>query len=150
MNQVRGFHATSILHPKKCFLILLNCATLKFVSYTSNVLEQMYDFPKRTMFLQKWILSLQDLPRSPSLETVPVCIVWQYYPHNTTVNIHMCHEFWISNEIIVCHKLFCPFLIDRANLFTDQRISGLPIRAKYEHFRTIGEHTFDNFPTDLK
>ena len=29
------------------------------------------------------------------------------------------------------------FVIDRANLFTDHRISGLPIRAKYKHFRTI-------------
>ena len=36
------------------------------------------------------------------------------------------------------------FVIDRASLFTDQRISGLPIRATYKHFRTIGEHTCDN------
>ena len=34
-------------------LILLNCATLKFVSYTSNLLEQMYDFQQRTMFHPK-------------------------------------------------------------------------------------------------
>ena len=37
------------------------------------------------------------------------------------------------------------FVMDRANLFTDHRISGLPTRAKYKHFRTIWEHTFDNF-----
>ena len=36
------------------------------------------------------------------------------------------------------------FVIDRAKLFTDHRISGLPIRAKYKHFRTIWEDTFDN------
>ena len=41
------------------------------------------------------------------------------------------------------------FVIDRASLFTDHRISGLPIRAKYKHFRTIWEHTFDNSPTDF-
>ena len=35
-------------------------------------------------------------------------------------------------------------VIDRASLFTDHRISGLPIRAKYKHFRTIWEHTCDN------
>ena len=29
------------------------------------------------------------------------------------------------------------------------RISGLPIRAKYKHFRTIWEHAFDNSPTDF-
>ena len=41
------------------------------------------------------------------------------------------------------------FVIDRASLFTDHRISGLPIRAKYKHFRTIWEHTCDNSPTDF-
>ena len=41
-----------------------------------NFLEQIYDFQKCTMFLQKWIMNLQDLPRSQSLETVPVCIAW--------------------------------------------------------------------------
>ena len=29
------------------------------------------------------------------------------------------------------------FVIDRASLFTDQRMSGLPIRAKYKHLRTV-------------
>ena len=28
-------------------------------------------------------------------------------------------------------------VIDRASLFTDQRMSGLPIRAKNRHFKTI-------------
>ena len=28
-------------------------------------------------------------------------------------------------------------VIERANLFTDHRISGLPIRAKFQYFRTI-------------
>ena len=29
------------------------------------------------------------------------------------------------------------FVMDRASLFTDHRISGRPIRAKKKHFRTI-------------
>ena len=41
------------------------------------------------------------------------------------------------------------FVIDRARLFTDHRISGLPIRAKFQHFRTIWEDIFDNSPTDF-
>ena len=41
------------------------------------------------------------------------------------------------------------FVIDRASLFTDHKISGLPIRAKYKHFRTIREHTCDNSQTDF-
>ena len=32
---------------------------------------------------------------------------------------------------------------DRAGLFTDQRKSGLPIRASYKHFKTVCEHTCD-------
>ena len=40
-------------------------------------------------------------------------------------------------------------VIDRASLFTDHRISGLPKRAKNKHFRTIWEHTCDISPTDV-
>ena len=32
---------------------------------------------------------------------------------------------------------FVHFVMDRASLFTDHRISGRPILAKYKHFRTI-------------
>ena len=52
----------------------------------------MYDFQKRTVSLQKWISNLQDLPRSQSLETVPVCSVRQYHPHDSIVYIHMYDE----------------------------------------------------------
>ena len=50
INQVRVYRPTSFLRPKIWFLNLLNCAKLKFVSYTSNLLEQTYDFQKCTMF----------------------------------------------------------------------------------------------------
>ena len=40
------------------------------------------------------------------------------------------------------------FVIDRASLFTDHKISGLPLRAKSGHFRTICEQTVHNSPTD--
>ena len=66
----------------------------------------MYDFPKFTMFLQKWISNLQDLRRSQSLETVPVCIVLQYYPHDNIVCIHMCDEYVKSIDSGVCHRLW--------------------------------------------
>ena len=42
------------------------------------------------------------------------------------------------------NRFWVHFVIDRASLFTDHRISGLPIRAKYEHFRTFWEHTCDS------
>ena len=41
------------------------------------------------------------------------------------------------------------FVMDRASLFTDHRISGRPIRAKYKNFGAIWEHTCDNSPTDF-
>ena len=56
----RANHPISALSPKRWFQILLNCEKQQFVSCTSNLLEQMYGLPKCTMFLQKWILSLQD------------------------------------------------------------------------------------------
>ena len=101
------------------------------------------------MFLQKWILIPQDLLQNRSLETVPTCIVLQYYPHNITVCIHIYNEYKISSDSGVCHKLWSIFVIDRASLFTDHRTSGLPIRAKKKHFRTIWEHSCDNSPTDF-
>ena len=50
---------------------------------------------------------------------------------------------------ILLARLLVHLVIDRASLFTDHRISGRPIRAKYKHFRTIWDHTCDNSPTDF-
>ena len=44
---------------------------------------------------------------------------------------------------------YCPFGdTDLASLLTDHAMLGLPIRAKYKHFKSICEHTFDNYPID--
>ena len=75
------------------------------VSYTSNLLEQMYDYRKHIMFSLKWILNLQDLPRSQSPETVPVCIAEQYFPHDNIVCIHSYDEYMKSIDSGVCHML---------------------------------------------
>ena len=48
-------HLISVQCPERWFRILLNCVKRQFVSCTSNLLEQMYDFQKCKMFLQKWI-----------------------------------------------------------------------------------------------
>ena len=100
----QAYHPISVLCPERYFQILLSCEKLTSVSYTSNLLEQMYGCQKHIMFSLKWILNLQDLLRSQSLETVPVCIVLQYYPHNNTVCIHMCDEYLKSIDSGVCHK----------------------------------------------
>ena len=45
--------------------------------------------------------NLQDLLRSQSLETVPVCIAWQYYQHDNIVYIHMYDEYMKSIQAFV-------------------------------------------------
>ena len=70
IHQLRGYRPTSILHPKKWFPILLNCAKLKFISYKSNLSEQIYDFQKRKIFHPMYKLNRQDLLQNRSLETV--------------------------------------------------------------------------------
>ena len=44
--------------------------------------------------------------------------------------------------------VFVHFVAARARLFTDHRISGPPIRAKYKLFKTICERPFDNSLAD--
>ena len=94
-------------HPVS--MILLSCEEQQFVSCTSNLLEQMCGSRRCIMFLQKWILNLQDLPQNQSPKTVPICIVWQFFPHDNIVCIHLCDECMKSIDSSVCHKLFGPF-----------------------------------------
>ena len=61
------------------------------------------------------------------------------------------HMTILSCEINLAKRLSqaCVHLVtDLASLFTDQRMAGLPIRAKHKHFKTICEQTSDNSPTD--
>ena len=51
---------------------------------------------------------------------------------------------FLSDDFQSCHPYECHFEIDRAS---DHRMSGLPIRAKYKHFKTICEETCENSPT---
>ena len=61
----------------------------------------------------------------------------------------MCDECKNIKRLNRLSQALVHFVIDRARLFTDQRISGLPIRAKYKHFRTFCDDMFDNSPTDF-
>ena len=65
---------------------------------------------------------------SPNLHCCAVFPTWQYCLYS--------HVWWIqeikrhnrlSHALVHC-------VIDRASLFTDHRMSGLPMRAKYKHF----------------
>ena len=129
-NRERESRPISIQRPKRWFRILLNSAKLQFVSYTSNLLEQMYDFKKCTMFLQRWILNPQDLLQNRSLETVPACIVLQCHPHNNTVCIHMCDECKMSIDSGVCPKLWAYSLTIEYRVF--QSVPSISISEQFE------------------
>ena len=103
-------------------------------------------------FTLRLILSLQGHHQGHqqnwSLGTDPICSVVLYFPHYNIVDSHSCDQYRISNELNVCRRACVHCVTDLATFLTDHRMSGLPIRAKYKHFKTICEHTFDNSPID--
>ena len=113
----------------------------------SNVVRT-FDFRKCKEFLLKLTSSLQGLLQNQNVENIIlICIVVLCFPHA------MLFEFTCvmnvrdqTRQAFVTR--FCHFVTARASLFTDHKISSLPISAKYEHFRTICEQTADNSPTD--
>ena len=130
----------SVQCPTRWFQILLNCEKRQSVSYTSNLLEQMCGYRRYIMFLQKWILNLQDLPQSQNLETVPICIVFQCYPHDNIVCIHLCDEYMKSIDSGVCHRPWSIlWWIVRAYLLTIeyQVVQFLPSISISEQFESM-------------
>ena len=79
----------------------------------------------------------------PSLHCLAVFPTWQYCLYSLVWWIYEINRFRRLSQALV------HFVMDRASLFTDHRISGLPKRTKYKHFRTIWEHVLNNSPTDF-
>ena len=99
----------------------------------------MCDCRKCTVFLQKWIANLPDLERNQSLETVPVCFVWQYFPHDNVVKTHVCDECMKSIDSGACHRPWSILWLIVQAYFADHKKSGRPLRAKsnWEQFESI-------------
>ena len=100
------------------------------------------------MLLPKLILSPQGRRQSLSLEINPVDNAEQSNPHDIIDDSQECDE---KKEISLAHRLsqaLVHFATAPASLFTDHRMSGLPIRARYKHLKTICEQICDNYPTD--
>ena len=103
----------------------------------------MFDFQRCTKLRLLWILSLHDLLQSLNLEITPIDYVEPHFPHDNVGGSHSWNE---------CRKLIVPahagvhFVTDRANLLTDHRVSGRPVRARYKHFKTTWEQTSENSP----
>ena len=79
---------------------------------------------------------------NPSLHCCAVFPTYQYCRYSLV---------WWMYEIKRAKRLsqaFVHFVTARTSLFTDQSMSGLPIRARYIHLKTICEQTVDNSPTD--
>ena len=94
------------------------------------------------------VLSLRDLLPKPVSWNNPSLRCCAVFP--TEQNCRYSLAWWMC-EIKRAKRLsqaFVRLVIDRASLFTDHRISSLPIRAKHRQFRTICEQTVDNSPTD--
>ena len=72
---------------------------------------------------------------------------WAVFPTwQCSLNPHV----WWMYEIKRAKRLsqvFVHFVTARASLFTDHKIAGLPVRAKYRHLRTMCENTVDKSPT---
>ena len=118
-----------------CFLHIQLIGTNVWLPKTHNVPPEVDFESSRSPANQSW--------NSPNLHCVAVFPTWQYCLYSQVWWIYEINRFRRLSQALV------HFVMDRASLFTDQRISRLPIRARYKHFRTIWEQTFDNSPTDF-
>ena len=161
-DQEREHHPREDLHLGTYPQNQWNCVKLKFVSCTSNEWDRNFDFRRYIEFLPRLILSLQDPQQNRNPETMLCCI-----SHMTVLSVITCavncivvlcfpqqccskSVVWWMDEIKRAKRLsqaLVHFATARASLFTDHRMSGLSIRARYKHFRTILEQTFDTSPT---
>ena len=119
-----------------CFLHIQLIGTYVWLPKTHNV-------PPEVNFESSTSPAKSESWNSPSLHCLAVLPTWHYCLYS--------HVWWTYeiNRFRRLSQASVHFVIDRASLFTDRRISGRPILAKYKHFRTIWERAFDNFPSDF-
>ena len=114
-----------------------------------NLLEQMCDFPKMHNVSPEVDFESSRSPakseswNSPNLHCLTVFPTWQYCLYSLVWWIYEINRFRRLSQALV------HFVMDRASLFTDHKITGRPILVKYKHFKTTWEHTCDNSPTDF-
>ena len=104
---------------------------------------QLCEFQKSTMFLQKWIWIFKIAK--------DVRVLKQSQSALFCSGTHISHVWWTSeiNQFRRLSHALVHFVVERASLFTDHKMSRRPILAKCKHFRTIWEHVVDNSPTDF-
>ena len=105
-------------------------------------LPKMHKIPPDVDFESSKSPAKSESWNNPNLHCCAVFPTWQH-----CLNSHV----WWMYEIKRAKRLsqaLVHLVTARATVFTDHKISGPPMRAKYMHFRTIWAHTFDNSPTD--
>ena len=108
---------------------------------------QLRVLPKIRQTFPKSILTPQSHQENLGLGINPIDNAGPSLGHDIVFGSHWCGECMKSNEPHICHKRV-HLVTARASLFTEQRMSGPSIWAKYKLFQKICEHTSDNSPTD--
>ena len=141
-------HPCVIQRPEKWPQTLWSCARQKFVflhiqlTGTNVLLPKIHKTPPEVDFESSRSPAKSESWNKPSLQCCAVFPTWQYCRKSL---VWWMYEINLSNRLSHAWVLFVTAL---ANLLTDQKTSNLPIRAKYKHFKTLCDHTFDNSPTD--
>ena len=91
----------------------LNPASKEMISDSVELFETEVCFlHSQLVGTNEWLPKTHNVPPEVDFESsrfpakFPVCIAWQYYPHNNTVCIHMCDGCKRSNAPNVYHKLW--------------------------------------------
>ena len=107
-----------------CFLHIQLIGTNVWLPKTHNVPPEVdFESSRSPAKSESW--------NSPSLHCLAVFTTWQFCLYSLVWWIYEINRFRRLSQALD------HFVIDRASFFTDHRISGRPIRAKYKHFRTI-------------
>ena len=110
---------------------------------TNVWLPKMHKVPPEVDFESSRPPAESESWNSPSLHCLAVFPTWQHNWYSLVWWIYEINRFRRLSQALV------HFVMDRSSLFTDHRMSGRPILAKYKHFRTIWEHVLDNSQTDF-
>ena len=138
-NQEQVIHPFATQHPNEMISDSVELWDTHVCFLHIQLIRTNVRLPKIHKILPKLILTPQGRQQNLSLGINPIDNAGPCYPHDSIVGGHLCDE---------CMKS-CPFVTVRARLFADQRMSGLPNRARYKHYyKTIHEQTSDDSPTD--
>ena len=152
-NQIPDIKSVNSVHARTCIernifwfrrAVWHTCLFLAHPTYGNECVASKY--AQCPTWSRHWIFKISCKVRVlKQSQTTWLCCIY-----------HMSILFVLTREMNVRDQTCQTFVtssghsvIECASLLNDQRISGLPVRAKYRHVRTIWGHTSDNSPTDF-